>query len=115
METKKAIGSRGSWFAAVGSESLPCVHKYWWEKGRYKGRYNDKDLRRDNPKADNFVATISSAKRVILTTGNPKFDLDGIVVGFERTGYIAVWNVDDIEFDQSGLRFIFVEKVCDLK
>ena len=29
METKKAKGSRGSWFAVVDGETLPCVHEYW--------------------------------------------------------------------------------------
>jgi len=28
---KKAIGQRGSWFAAVDDEDLPCVHAHWFK------------------------------------------------------------------------------------
>ena len=33
----------------------------------------------------------------------------------ERMGYIAIWTVEDIEFDEDGLQFRFAERVCNLK
>src|SRR5487761_1994164 len=102
MMKLKATGARGSWFAIVDGEQLPCVHNYWWVK---PASYHDKDLKLDDPKAGPFFDEISSKKRVILTTGNPSFDPSGIVSGFERTGYVAVYAIDNVVFDKLGLKF----------
>jgi hypothetical protein len=112
MEPKKAIGSRGSWFAKVDGESLPCVHEYWWVKRDQSRRYND-HLLQSSPQNDAFVAAIKDTRRVILTSDKPH-SVDN-PAPFERTGYIAVWAVDDVEFDDNGLRFRFVDRVCSLK
>ena len=106
---KKAIGSRGSWFALVDDERLPCIHKYWWTKGRY----NDTGLR-SCLQADELVDAIREKQRVILTTGNPVRDENGQIIRFERTGYVAIFSVDSIEFDECGLRFKFLKRLDDL-
>jgi len=112
VEKKKAIGFRGSWFADVDGETLPCVHKHWWAPG---GRYDDPGLQPGMPKGDELVASIAAEKRVILTSDEASLDDDGKVVGFRRTGYIAVYSVDGIEFDAAGLRFKFLKRLCELK
>lgn len=109
---KKAVGSRGSWFADVDGELLPCVHKHWWASG---GLYDDPGLRPGMPKGDELVVAIRAAKRVVLTSDTATFGGAGEVVGFERTGYIAVYEVDAIEYDEAGLRFKFVKRLDHLK
>jgi len=39
MRHLKATGQRGSWFAEVGGEQLPCVHQYWSRSGKYDDPY----------------------------------------------------------------------------
>jgi hypothetical protein len=109
MTIKKAIGIRGSWYAKVDGDLLPCVHRHWWVKD---ARYNDTGLKPSTHNSD-FVLKIREARKVILTNDKPY--TPGSNKPFERTGYIAVWTVDDVEFDDTGLRFRFSEKVCDLK
>lgn len=112
MGTKKATGSRGSWFALVDGEELPCVHDHWWVKGNRERRYND-HLLRASLHNDNFVARIKEKRKVVLTSDKPHSAINP--VPFKRTGYIALWTVEDIEFDENGLRFRFTEKIDDLK
>lgn len=110
MGKKKAIGARGSWFAAVDGELLPCVHSYYWQS---PARYHDPDLQ-DTPKAVELVKAIQEKRRVILTKDNPVFD-DFDRVTFQRTAYVAVFSVGGVEFDSSGLRFTFLKRVEDLQ
>jgi hypothetical protein len=112
MQTKTATGKRGSWLATVDGELLPCVHEYWWVKGDPSRRYNDHMLKQSQHNSD-FVAKIREKGRVILTTDKPNSVT--IPAPFERTGYVAVWTVEDVEFDENGLRFRFVDKVYLLK
>lgn len=110
-EVMKAIGTRGSWFAVVEREALPCVHKYWWRNGFY----NDTGLR-PSQKTNELVEAIRNVKKVILTDDeiNPGAG-DGGTIVFNRVGYIAVYSVDDIEFDDAGLRFRFKDRLADLR
>lgn len=109
---KRAIGTRGSRFATVDSERLPCVHEFWWVKGDAARRYDDRLLKTTN-QAIELVDAIKEKKKVVLTSDKPNSASNPIP--FTRTGYISVWTVSDVEFDQYGLRFKFVEKVCDLE
>jgi hypothetical protein len=111
MQTKKAIGTRGSWLATVDGELLPCVHEYWWVKGDPLRRYND-PLLTPSPRHNEFVAHIKERRKVILTSDKP-YSTDN-PIPFERTGYIAIWTVEDVEFDENGLRFRFAERACNL-
>ena len=92
----------------MDGERLPCVHKFWWEKGTY----NDTKLR-SSPKADELFEAIKELKRVILTDDTPEFE-GSEVVRFERKGYIAIYAVDDVEFDVNGLRFKFKKRLHDI-
>ncbi len=106
---KKALGRMGSWFATIDGESLPCVHDYWCRAMKY----NDTGLQPGEEKAEELVAAIKQCLRVVLTRSqliDPK-DLSR----FKRKGYIAVFGVANVEFDDAGLRFDLVRRVCDLK
>ena len=74
--------------------------------------YND-SLLKPSPQSDELVASIKDAKRVILTHSIPSPGQNSIL--FKRDGYIALYAVDDVEFDDEGLRFRFTERLCDLK
>lgn len=107
MVVRTARGERGSWFATVNGERLPCVHKYWLKDGRYRA------LRAplNDPKHIDLVTAIRAGRKVILT----KDKVQGDGLAFERDGYISVWRVDDIVWENDTLEFRFVEKVDDLK
>ena len=107
MLTKKVTGVRGSWFAEVDGEALPCVHKYWWSNGRYHDPFpND-----DSKKEEEFVNAIREKQRVILTTD----DVFDNGTKFKRTGYIALYKVANVQYDTvDGLRFDFKERLANL-
>ncbi len=100
----KATGTRGSWFAEADGESLPCVHKHWLQ-GR---RYYDPNLKPGKPSWDKFVTAIAEGGKVILTKGD---HLGG--TKFRRTGYIAIWSVENVQFSDSGLTFDMVARLED--
>lgn len=112
MEKKKAIGRISWWFAEVDGEAIPCVHEHWWQAGP-PPRYNDTEIPH-HQKAHEFVEAIKRLKRVILTKGKavPKETGEGILI--PRAAYVAVFAVEDIEFDEAGLRFTFLKRLVDL-
>ena len=105
----KARGHRGSWFATVNGESLPCLHKYWlhWPV------YDDPGIRAGERQSDQLVAALHSLGRAVLTEDEPKLK-DGKVIGFKRTGYVAIFKVSDIELGQSALRLRFGDRLANL-
>ena len=107
MSKTKAVGRRGSWFAEVNGESLPCVHEYWVRQGCY---YHDPNAVPGERKWDELIAAIQTKKRVILTK-------DKVYDGgnrFERSGYVAVFEVDDLEIDGRNLRFRLTRRLVEL-
>jgi len=108
----KAIGERGSWFARVGGERLPCVHKHWVRGSTHV----DPNYDADDPKFVELVEEISRLKRVILTKDNVvENPAKKSGIGFERTGYIAVFDVGDVSVGPKGLQFDLLNRVCELK
>jgi hypothetical protein len=103
----KAEGQRGSWFANVNGETLPCVHKHWLKKDLY---HDPNAYRQNSKKWDDLIAAIRDKKRVILTDDNVKDELQS----FERTGYIAVFEIDDVSLDGFDLRFRFTKRTANL-
>ena len=61
--------------------------------------------------AGDFLAAIKDKRRVILTTGGTPEN------SFSRAGggYVGIFCVDDVEFDDNGLRFTVVNRECSLK
>ena len=105
---RRPIGERGTWFADYDGERLPCVHDYWWERGRYTDK-----LLRATYKSEQFVQAIREKGRVILTRDKPNSIENPIP--FTRTGYVSLWEVDEIEFDDAGLRFRFARNLGSFK
>ncbi len=93
MKKRKAIGQRGSWFAEVDEELLPCVHQHWWKDGRY----HDPNFAARTSQWDRLIEAINEKKRVILTT-----DIALEEGGFQRTGYIAVFEISDVKVGEEG-------------
>jgi hypothetical protein len=108
-ERLRVIGKHGSWFAGIAGEDFPCIHKHWFSATGY----NDPDLKPGDAQSEELVAALRHKSRAILTSDEPHFT-EGQAVGFKRTGYIALFRVDKIEFDQGGLRLKFVERLADL-
>ena len=90
---KKPRGERGSWFAEWDEELFPCVHQYWWTG---PNRYNDPFARPTDKKFQELVAAIKQGHRVILTTDTTE---DG-GHRFDRTGYVAIYDVVNVELDR---------------
>ncbi|MBL0934243.1 MAG: hypothetical protein IBJ07_05790 [Rhizobiaceae bacterium] len=114
MKPVKATGKRGSWFALVEDEWLPCVHKHW-----LKGlNYHDPLLRHEGsvaPKIAELVDSIRETKKVVLTEDKVSMTGDGSVVGFDRSAYIAVFAVDDVSYSfDDGLKFRLTERIHNL-
>ena len=101
----KAVGERGSWFAMVDGERLPCFHRYWVNGLRHHSRFGD-----GSPKHRELVAAILRDPRIVLTE-------DRVSEGgraFERTGYIGVFRVGNIEADDEEIRFDLLERLAEL-
>jgi hypothetical protein len=108
----KAVGERGSWFAKVNGERLACVHKHWisgthhCDPGYIEGESQWPDL----------LTTIKETGKVIVTKDDliPQPEKKS-GMAFNRTGYIAVFSVDNIEADETGLKFDLKSRICDLQ
>jgi hypothetical protein len=90
----KPHGKRGSWFADWRGETLPCVHQFWWKNGGYHDIYARPGVRK-------FEELVEAIKRVILTKDETP---DG-GHSFQRLDYICIFEVEDVQFDDGGLRF----------
>lgn len=119
METRRAKGKRGDWFARVegDDEDLPCVHKFWVrprkEDAQQRMRYRDPYTVPGNPTWDRFIEGIRATGRVILTDDRPILP-DGSS-RFERLGYIAVFEADEVEVDGRTLWFTFGRRLMELR
>jgi hypothetical protein len=102
----KAVGHRGSWFAEVDGELLPCVHKHWW-RGR---SYHDPNARPGDVKWNELIEAIRDKGRVVLTDDRVSDD----ETAFERSGYIAVYEVANLQVEGSHLKFDFVRRIANL-
>lgn len=120
----KARGERGSWFAEVEGERLPCVHMHWFQFRT--ATYDDPWLRPGEAKADELFEALKTTRRAIFTddkvigTKAPSRLDDGTIDKgerplFERTGYRMLYEVAEVVFDQNGLRFKCTNKLAELK
>jgi hypothetical protein len=109
-EKLKARGHAGQWWAKIDGKKIPCVHNYW-RKGR---QYDDDGLYTNNPKHVDFVEEIRLLGRVILCDSILK---EKLARGgkFRRRGYIALWTVKNIQFDDAGFRFEFDEELAEVE
>ena len=106
----KAIGQRGSWFAANDGESFPCVHEYWTRRIGGKMVYADPYCLPEEAKWASFLAALREKRRAILTKdGPPSADMV-----FDRKGYIALFQIDTPTLEDGTLRFEFLKRLTDL-
>jgi hypothetical protein len=106
----KATGSRGSWFADVAGELLPCVHSRWLGKG---GLYHDPNAAPGTPKFDEHLASIKRCGRVVLTKSNISDPVNGF--GFARTEYVAIFAVSDIAVTGTDLTLRIGARLAELE
>lgn len=106
METLKATGRRGDWFATINGEEVPCAWS-WWLNGMH---YFDPGARLGSGKWVKYVAVIERSKKVALAgkkeTKNGKW---------ERDGYIGLFNVANVRTSATTLEFDLVQRIADLK
>ena len=114
LEPAKAKGHRGSWFATVEGENLPCVHKYWVKGLLHHDRFQRHGYANSSQILE-LVDAVQNVKRVILTEDKPNFDAAGNLIGFDRKGYVAIYAVDDVTYTpDEGLKFRLVERIRNL-
>ena len=105
----KATGERGSWFAAINQERLPCVHTRWtkFDKATKTMRYDDEHRGFGQPHWPEFLEALREKRKVILTQGNEDPETGRI----DRSKYVATFLIDDIEDTGTNLRFRFVKRL----
>jgi hypothetical protein len=108
----KPRGHQGSWFAEWQGKSYPCIHNHW----RHGRVHDDPYARLGIPKWDAFIAAVSEGKVIETKDVVPPDLKDGT---WKRTGYIALWEIDNIEVTPniecdgcSHLRFRFVRRLA---
>lgn len=104
-----AIGARGSWFATVGTELLPCTHQHW-----IKGNppvHQDPNYNPDNPKWIELFEALQLTKKTVVTTDEVLPDN----AGFIRTGYVAVFGIDAVRIEDGALTFSILSRECELE
>lgn len=107
MKKQKAVGSRGSWFATVDGEKLPCVHQHWISGATHR---TEKGIDLANPQLSELVEAIRVGKKVVVTKDEVQGDGDG----FTRLGYVAVFKIDNLVARDGLLQFDLIERVCNL-
>ena len=105
MAKPKVIGKRGSWFAEVGGERLPCIHDHWLKKMHYI----DPGVVVGNRQWDEYIAAIKERQIVILTLD--KMRENG---AFQRTGYAATYSVSNVTVTEAGLEMDLVQRLIDV-
>ena len=100
----KPKGHQGSWFADWNGEHLPCVHERW-TKGTWP-EYVDPGVD-DRPEWTSFVAALRNGKKALLTTS----DIPEDGGPWRRSGYTAVYAIDDVRIEGNELRFKFVQRI----
>jgi hypothetical protein len=107
IPTYTALGQRGSWFAVVNDERLPCIHRHWL-KGFV---YDDPNCEPNGKKWIELIEGLKMTSKAVLTLDRV---LDG-GKGFVREGYVAVYSIADVELNGSHLQFRLVDKLANLK
>jgi hypothetical protein len=104
----KVNGKRGSWFAEINGVSYPCVHRFWVVQHGKSMTYSDPMPNPEDRHWPDFIAALQSQKKAILTE-DESFDSGK---GFNRTGYIALYEIDEI-VKGTSLRFRFVKRLAE--
>ena len=103
----KGKGSRGSWFARVAGERLPCVYREWVVPPRH---YLDPGAQPGVGKWDEFIAALRETKRAILPS-----DTRGENGEHRQEHDLQIFLIDRIEVTERGLEFEFVRPIAVLR
>jgi hypothetical protein len=103
--TAKAQGIRGSWYAKVNGEELPCIHDKNMKNGSYIAP------RADDERHQKLLADIQRTGRVVMRKSERNSDDRS----WTSKGYVAVWSVADAKIEGGELTFRFVDRLIDLK
>jgi hypothetical protein len=106
MPKPKAVGQRGSWYAEVLGELLPCAHDYWLKRGHYI----DPGVKPGEKKWDDYISAIREGGVIVLT--HSQRDENGT---FTRKGYNATFSVANVAVTENGLEFDLVNRLVDLQ
>ena len=113
MKYKKIIGTQGSWTVKVtwedGTEQeLPTAHLRFlnWERGEYHRDGHDLSSMQGHPgKYAPYCAALQQTRKVVIT----RDDWHG--ESCTRTGYIDVWDIEDLRLEDSQLSFTLTERL----
>src|SRR6266516_4005242 len=131
-------GARGDWHATVRwndgtTERLPVGHKsYWCDGGTYHDPLEWGPTPKDGPqralassRMQRWVEAARKTKKVVLQLdgiNDGPAEIVGSTIGaqltmkmpegpwFRRLDYIGVYDIDDVIFDENGLRFKFLNR-----
>lgn len=105
---EKAKGHRGSWFATVKGEKLPCIHRHWLTGLEYADPGYE-----DTPKFAELVTALKDKGKAVLTNDEYLGD-HAENHAFRRTGYIAVFAISDVTVGDGHLKLRLTERLEDL-
>lgn len=105
MSKPKAVGSRGSWFADVLGEKLPCVSDHHLSRRHYL----DPGAKPGTTKWDNYISAIQHGGRIVLT--HTELRPDGRT---KRNGYVALFSVVNVKTSAHGLEFDLEQRLLNL-
>lgn len=94
------------------TEKLPSAHKYFM----HGLNYNRPDVGWLSipGKGPRWLDAITRSTRVVLTDDEITLR-SGRPIRAKRTGYIAIYAIDDLKIDSDGIHFRFVERIADAR
>ena len=111
LQRYKPTGRRGQWSAQVMGETLPCVHDFWVNRDDPNVmKYYDPQCEPDRPKWRKFITLLQTTKRAVLTQD----EVTGKGKAFVRKGYLALYEIEDMEFGPGFLKFRFSGTLAEL-
>lgn len=106
MARLKAIGERGTWYATVAGERLPCVHDAQMQPDKTYRATKVTDARHD----DLLEAIVRSGKLVVRKSTRPNEN-----ASWTSNGYVGLFEVADAQIVDDVLTFRFVKRLADLQ
>jgi hypothetical protein len=106
VQTFKARGQRGSWFARIGDEDIPCA----WLQWRTGNHYCDPVVEPNKGKWPKYIEAIKIGSKVALA--DKREDENG---DWHRDGYIGLFEIANVTVSDRGLEFDFVARIANLK
>lgn len=104
---QKPTGTQGSWFATWKGVAYPCVHRHW---AKPWPNYDDPNVD-DRPQWPEFLRALQTGKKALLTKSDIPEGETGS--GWRRSGYVAIYAIDDVEVRDGHLTFQFSERLVN--